>query len=90
MQIVPLALRAVQFLLTLIVTALIGNVIHDAVAGNPASINFAMFVAILCWFAVLAGLAAAFMDAIPVIVALALDGIAFLYVYPLALLLLEH
>jgi len=83
MQITSVALRTLQFIFTLIVTALIGNVIATAAAGNPASINFAMFVAVLCWLAVIVGLAAAFLESIPSLIALGLDGIALLYVTPL-------
>lgn len=78
MQIAQLTLRCVQLFFTIIVTALIGNVIQTAYSGNPSSVNFAMFVAVLCWISVLVGFAAGFMDSIPKLVELALDGIAVL------------
>lgn len=42
--------------------ALIGNVIADAYAGNPSSINYAIFVTIIDMLVVLAGFAISFMD----------------------------
>ncbi|KIX01059.1 uncharacterized protein Z518_10125 [Rhinocladiella mackenziei CBS 650.93] len=41
---VNLILRGLEFIFTLIVMALVGNIIATAFAGNPASINFDMFV----------------------------------------------
>lgn len=82
MQIGQLALRGVQFLMTLLITALIGNVIAEAFAGNPASINFAIFVAVFSWIVLLFGAAAAFITslAIPVVM-IALDAIATLLTF---------
>lgn len=40
------ALRGLQFLLTFLILALVGNMIHEAIAGNHSSINFTMFVAV--------------------------------------------
>lgn len=45
-SIVQIALRGLQFLWTLLIMALIGNVIADAFAGNPSIINYDMFVAV--------------------------------------------
>jgi len=77
MQIPLVALRGLQFFLVLVITALVGNVIAEAFAGNPSSVNFAIFVAVFSWLAVLYGLVTAVLDkfAIPV-ASLALDGIA--------------
>lgn len=81
-SIVQLGLRGSQFLWTLLVTALIGNVIAEASSGNPASINYAMFVAVFSWIAMFYGLAAAFMEglAIPLIL-LSLDALATLFTF---------
>ncbi|KAJ5989038.1 hypothetical protein N7481_004248 [Penicillium waksmanii] len=40
---VQLGLRAWEFLWTLLVMALIGNMISEAFSGNPSSINYTMF-----------------------------------------------
>ncbi|KAL1968183.1 hypothetical protein VTN77DRAFT_2018 [Rasamsonia byssochlamydoides] len=45
MRLVGLPLRVLQFLFTVIVMALDGNIIAQAFAGNPATINYAMFCA---------------------------------------------
>lgn len=41
-----LGLRGAQFLFTLIIMALVGNMIAEAYAGNPSVINYDMFVAV--------------------------------------------
>lgn len=41
-----LALRAVQFVFTLIIMAITGNIIDTAFGGNPSVINYTMFVAV--------------------------------------------
>lgn len=46
-NIINLSLRALQFLLTLIILALTGNMIHDAIGGNPSIVNYCMFVAVV-------------------------------------------
>lgn len=61
-SVVQLALRSWEFLWTLITMALIGNVIATAFAGNPSSINYAIFVTVFDMLTVLFGFAAAFMD----------------------------
>ncbi|KAL4884197.1 membrane-associating domain-containing protein [Aspergillus karnatakaensis] len=45
MRIIQLALRGLQFLWTLLIMSLIGNMIAEAYAGNPATVNYTMFVA---------------------------------------------
>lgn len=82
MQIGQVALRGVQFLMTLLITALIGNVIAEAFAGNPSAVNFAIFVAVFSWIVLLFGAAAAFITslAIPVVL-IALDAIATLLTF---------
>lgn len=80
MEFLQVVLRAFQFLWTLLITALIGNVIDDAFNGNPASINYSIFVAVFSWLVLLYGLLAAVMEAfnIPIIL-LAADGLAALF-----------
>jgi hypothetical protein len=41
-----LALRALQFLWTLLIVALVGNMINEAIGGNHSAVNFAMFVSV--------------------------------------------
>ncbi|MCJ1365637.1 hypothetical protein MMC16_004762 [Acarospora aff. strigata] len=45
-KIVNLGLRALQFLWTLLILALVGNMIHDAISGNTSIVNYCMFVAV--------------------------------------------
>ncbi|KAL4870304.1 hypothetical protein BDV12DRAFT_195451 [Aspergillus spectabilis] len=42
---IQLGLRGLQFLWTLLVMSLIGNMIAEAYSGNPATVNYTMFVA---------------------------------------------
>jgi len=82
MQIGHAAFRILEFLWTLLITALIGNVIADAFAGNPSSINFAIFVAVFSWLVLLYGLVAAFVEGLSIPVVLwALDGIAAVFTF---------
>ncbi|KAL8720287.1 MAG: hypothetical protein Q9225_002825 [Loekoesia sp. 1 TL-2023] len=62
MQIIQLALRAFQFLMTLLIMALIGNVIADAFAGNPSIINYVIFVSVFAMLSLFYLIAAAIMD----------------------------
>jgi hypothetical protein len=75
-------LRGSQFLWTLLITALIGNVIAEAFAGNPSSINYAIFVAVFSWLVLLYGFAAAFVEslAIPIVLG-AMDLLATLFTF---------
>lgn len=43
---VNMALRGLQFLWTFLILALVGNMIAEAIAGNPSSVNYTMFVAV--------------------------------------------
>jgi len=75
-------LRSIQFILTLLITALIGNVIADAFAGNPSSINYAIFVAVFSWLVLIFGIAAAFIESLAIpMVLLVLDGLAMLLTF---------
>jgi hypothetical protein len=77
--IVQIALRAFQFLFTLLLTALVGNALNDN-SNSPASVNFAMFVAALSWVVVLYGLVAAFIESLAIpFVLVVLDTLATLF-----------
>jgi hypothetical protein len=74
------AIRLWTFIWTLLSMALIGNVIAIAFAGNPSSINYAMFTSTFCMLVVLFGFAAAFVEALAMpIVLLVLDGLAVVF-----------
>jgi len=81
-ELAQIALRSIQFLWTLLITALVGNVIADAFAGNPSAINYAIFVAVFSWIVVFYGFAASFVEALAIpIVLLVLDGLATLLTF---------
>lgn len=44
--IINMAMRGLQFFWSLLIIALVGNMIHDATKGNPAIVNFDIFVGI--------------------------------------------
>jgi hypothetical protein len=77
--------RSLQFIFTLIATALIGNVRATSVHATgtaTAAINFAIFVCALSWIALLYGIIVEFVSAIAIpIVSLALDGLATLFTF---------
>ncbi|CAI7606266.1 unnamed protein product [Penicillium glandicola] len=50
---VQLGLRAWQFLWTLLIMALVGNMIADAFAGNPSTVNYAMYTAVFSMFSLI-------------------------------------
>jgi hypothetical protein len=75
-----LGLRASQFLWTLLTTALVGNVIATAFAGNPSSINYAIFVDVFSWIVLLIGLAAAWMEQSNIIL-IVLDALATIFTF---------
>jgi hypothetical protein len=75
-----LGIRLIQLLWTIIITGLVGNVIATATAGNPSSINFAIFVAVFSWLVILFALVGVFIEAFAVPIALlVLDGLATLF-----------
>jgi len=45
-NIIKLGLRAFEFFWTLLIIALVGNMIHDAIGGNPSVVNYVMFTAV--------------------------------------------
>jgi len=80
--VIQAALRSVQFVLTLLITALVGNVIAEAFAGNQSSINYAIFVAVFSWLVLAYGLAAAFVESIAIPIALIVaDALAALFTF---------
>ncbi|KAL9025156.1 MAG: hypothetical protein Q9196_005978, partial [Gyalolechia fulgens] len=65
-----------QFFMTLLIMALIGNVIADAVAGNPSIINYVIFVSVFAMLSLFYLIGATIMEsfAIPIAV-LVLDAL---------------
>merc|ERR1712169_72850 len=45
-RVISLGLRGLQFLWTLLVMALVGNMIATAFSGNPSSVNYTIFVSV--------------------------------------------
>lgn len=81
-SLVQILLRASQFVWTLLITALIGNVIAEAFAGNAPSINYAIFVAVFSWLVMFYGLAAAIMESLAIpIVMIVLDALATVFTF---------
>ncbi|KAH8599154.1 marvel domain-containing protein [Bisporella sp. PMI_857] len=79
MQIPLIALRGLQVVLLIIVTALVGNVIAEAFAGNPGAVNYAIFAAVWSWIVVIIGIVAAVREVALPIALLAIDGLALLF-----------
>lgn len=84
-SVVGILLRGFALVWTLLITALIGNVIasnRNAAGSAEAAVNFTIFVAAWAWLANLWGLAAAVVSslALPIVV-LSLDGIATLLTF---------
>jgi len=87
-SVAQLFLRGFQLLWTFLITALIGNVIAEAFAGNPSSINYAMFAAAFSWVVLLYGLAAAFIEGLAITIVLAaMDVLAVLFTFIAGLVL---
>ncbi|KAI1004562.1 hypothetical protein K3495_g3657 [Podosphaera aphanis] len=81
-NLIHLGLRASQLLWTLLCTALIGNVIASAFAGNPSSINYAIFACVISWLACLYGIATELKESFLLPIALlALDAVATLFTF---------
>lgn len=81
MSVVQVALRGLQFLWILLLTALIGNVLAGKTANNPPT-NYAMFTIVVCWLVWIYGMAAAFIEAIAIpIVLIILDAFATLFTF---------
>lgn len=80
-SLIQMAVRGSQFFWTMLVTALVADVIAHGVGGNPSAINYAIFVAVWCWIAVIYGLVAAFTSMSHAIGLLVLDGMAVLWTF---------
>jgi hypothetical protein len=88
MELASLAIRLVALLWTILITALIGNVIASNINGHMGAINLAMFVAALSWIAILYGLAASIITSILVPIALlVIDILALLFTFISAIVL---
>ncbi|KAK1750622.1 marvel domain-containing protein [Echria macrotheca] len=91
MELIPTILRGLQLLWTLLLTALIGNVIAtniDAAGSATAAINFSMFVLVVSWLVAIYGLATAFVDRLAIPMALlAADAAAMLFTFISAVVL---
>lgn len=85
MEMIQIAIRAVQLLLLIILTGLLGNVIATSNHGafvSAAAVNFSMFVTVLSWLVTLYGLATAFVESLAVpVVAVAADALVLLFTF---------
>jgi len=59
-KVLNLGLRGLEFLWTLLIMALIGNMIADAFGGNPSIVNYDMFVAVFAMLSLFYLIAIAF------------------------------
>jgi len=71
-------LRIWTFIWTLLALALVSNVIADAFSGNPSSVNFAEFVAVMSFVIILVGLVGLFIE-IPALILSIVDGVAAIF-----------
>ncbi|KAL7793557.1 putative non-classical export protein Nce102 [Trichoderma ceciliae] len=87
-NLIKIMLRGIALIWTLLITALIGNVIASNVNGHMVTLNFTIFVATLSWIALLYGLLAIFIEslAMPALLLL-LDGLATLFTFICAIVL---
>ncbi|KAH8130769.1 hypothetical protein ACSS6W_006357 [Trichoderma asperelloides] len=87
-KLISTVVRSIALIWTLIITALIGNVIASNQNGHMLSINFTMFVCAWSWVALLYGMFATFIESIAVpFLILFLDGIATLLTFICAIVL---
>jgi hypothetical protein len=87
MNVIKTGLYALAFLWTLLITALLGNIIADASGGTPSQINYCMFVAVLSWIVLLIGFTGSFSESVPLMVLLAADVLAIFFTFVAAVLL---
>jgi len=87
MNLIKTGLYALAFFWTLLITALLGNVIYDAYGGTPSQINYCMFVAVLSWIVLIIGFIGSFIESIPVIALLVADVLAIFFTFVAAVLL---
>lgn len=83
MRLPQIILRGLQILWLILLTGLLGNIVasenHGALLSRPG-VNFSMFVTVVAWIGALFGLAATFIEAIAVPIAvLAADGVVILF-----------
>lgn len=79
---VKISLRSIQILCNFLCTALISDVISDAFAGNPSSVNYAIFVCVIVWIVCLYGMAGTLKESILLPKAiLILDSLATIFVF---------
>jgi len=83
LQPINLGLRALQFLWTFLILALVGNMIADAIAGNPSIVNYTMFVAVFSMLSLFYLIAASVNEgfAIIPILPLIIDGLNTLFFF---------
>lgn len=74
-KMINLGFRALQFLWTLLVMALVGNMIAESFDGNHSAVNFTMFVSVFAMLSLIYLIAASFKDALVIhpMIMLALD-----------------
>ena len=72
---------------TLLITALLGNVISDATGGTPSQINYCMFVAVVSWLALTIGLFGTCADSNPSTLFIVADSFAVLFTFIAAVVL---
>ncbi|RMZ88851.1 hypothetical protein DV736_g3922, partial [Chaetothyriales sp. CBS 134916] len=84
-----LSLRALEFVWTLLIMALIGNIIAEAFSGNPSVINYAIFVATFSMLSLFYLFAAAISDSYVIHAALPLlvDGLNVIFFFCAAIAL---
>ena len=87
MNLIKTGLYTLAFLWTLLITALLGNVIYDSYGGTPSQINYCMFVAVLSWIVLIIGFIGSFIESIPVRALLVADVLAIFFTFVAAVLL---
>ncbi|OBT38575.1 hypothetical protein VE00_11056 [Pseudogymnoascus sp. WSF 3629] len=81
MSVVLIALRGLQFLWIILLTALIGNVLAGKTSDSPPT-NYAMFTIAFCWLVWIYGTAAVFIESVAIpIVLIILDAFATLFTF---------
>lgn len=81
MNVLQIIMRTLQFIWILLITALIGNVLAGKTSNNSV-VNYSMFVAAFCWVIWFYGIAAVFVEAIAIPIALlVLDILATIFTF---------
>lgn len=82
MKSVIIALRVLEFLFTVILLALIGDVIAIATGGNPSTVNYVMFTAVFSMLSLVYLLPSSFKDSFYIpIISIVLDGLNTLFFF---------